>query len=52
MTHLAYIASAYAISAAVLIGMAAWVLLDLSAQRRKLEKLEADGVRRRSEVRR
>ena len=50
MTHLGYIVSAYAVSAAVLIGMIVWVVLDLAAQRRKLAALDAEGMRRRSEV--
>jgi heme exporter protein D len=50
MTHIGYILSAYAISAVVLLAMVASVVLDLTAQQRKLRALEAEGVRRRSEV--
>ncbi|HEX9903418.1 MAG TPA: heme exporter protein CcmD [Propylenella sp.] len=50
MTHLAYILAAYLATAAVLIGMVALIVLDLRAQRRKLRRLEEEGLRRRSEV--
>jgi heme exporter protein D len=51
MTHLGYILAAWLISAAVLVALVAWVVLDLRAQKRKLRRLEEDGLRRRSEVR-
>jgi heme exporter protein CcmD len=50
MTHLGYIIAAYLAAAIVLLGMVAAVLLDLGAQKRKLARLEASGVRRRSEA--
>ena len=50
MTHAGYILAAYAVSAATLIGMAAWIVIDLAAQPRKLRQLEDEGLRRRSEV--
>jgi len=50
MTHFGYILSAYAISAFVLLAMAAWVAFDLAAQQRRLRTLEAEGRRRRSEA--
>ena len=50
MTHLGYIVAAYAASAVGLIGLIAWVSTDLAAQRRKLSRIEAEGLRRRSEV--
>jgi heme exporter protein D len=50
MTHLGYILAAYLATAAVLIGMVAWVTLDLRAQKERLRRLEAEGTRRRSEV--
>jgi len=50
MTHLGYIIAAYLAAAIVLLGMVAGVLLDLGAQKRKLARLEASGVRRRSEA--
>ena len=50
MTHIGYILAAYVIAAAVIAGMTAWVVIDLKAQRRKLRRLEAQGVRRRAET--
>ena len=50
MTHAGYILGAYLASAAVLAGMIAWVSLDLAAQKRKLRRLEDEGLRRRSEA--
>jgi heme exporter protein D len=50
MTHLGYIVAAYLATAIVLIGMVAGVLFDLRTQKQKLARLEASGVRRRSEV--
>jgi heme exporter protein D len=49
MTHTGYILAAYLITAVVLFGLAAWVAVDLRAQRAKLERLDAQGVRRRSD---
>jgi len=43
MTHVPYIVAAYGVSAVVLIGMVAWVLLDLRQQKQKLEHLQRDG---------
>jgi heme exporter protein D len=50
MTHLGYILAAWLISAAVLLALVGWVALDLRAQKRKLRRLEGEGVRRRSEA--
>jgi len=50
MTHLGYILAAYLASAIVLLGMVAWVVLDLRTQKQKLTRLEEQGLRRRSEV--
>ncbi len=50
MTHLGYILAAYLATAFILGGMALWVVLDLRAQRRSLDRLETEGRRRRSEV--
>jgi heme exporter protein D len=50
LTHLGYIVAAYLATALVLVGMVAWVLLELRRQQRKLAQLEAEGKRRRSEV--
>jgi heme exporter protein D len=48
MTHLAYVAAAYGISAVVIAGLVAWVLVDHRGRRRDLAQLEEAGVRRRS----
>lgn len=48
MTHMTYVIASYAISALVLTGMITWILLDQRTQRRELQRLEAQGVRRRS----
>jgi heme exporter protein D len=50
MTHLGYIVAAYLAAAIVLIGMVLAVTLDLTRQKRRLDRLEAEGKRRRSEV--
>jgi heme exporter protein CcmD len=50
MSHFGYIIAAYLAAAIVLLGMVAGVLLDLSAQKRKLARIEAGGARRRSEA--
>lgn len=48
MTHITYVVASYVISALVLTGMITWILLDQRAQRGELQRLEAQGVRRRS----
>jgi heme exporter protein D len=50
MTHLSYVVAAYLVSAVVLAAMVAWVLADLRAQRRRLDRLEKAGLRRRPEA--
>ncbi len=50
MTHVGYVIAAYAAAALVVLGMIAGVALDLDTQKRKLARLEARGVRRRSEA--
>ncbi len=50
MTHVPYIVAAYLATALVVGAMVAWVVFDLREQRRKLDRLEAEGRRRRSEV--
>ncbi|TIM64529.1 MAG: heme exporter protein CcmD, partial [Mesorhizobium sp.] len=47
--HALYVAAAYAISAIVLVGLIAWILLDQRARKRELAALDAAGVRRRSD---
>lgn len=48
MTHAGFIAAAYAVSAAVLVGLFLWIVRDGHVQRRRLADLEARGIRRRS----
>jgi heme exporter protein D len=48
--HAFFIVAAYVMAALVVIGLAAWVLADYGAQRRRLAALEARGVTRRSET--
>lgn len=49
--HAGYVVAAYAMTALVLGGMIVGLLMDSAARRRELEKLEAGGVRRRSDRR-
>jgi len=48
MTHAGFIASAYGVTAIVLVLLVVWVVADGRLQRRRLAALEARGVRRRS----
>jgi heme exporter protein D len=50
MTHSGYILAAYLATALVLLGLIAWVALDLRAQKRKLAELADQGLRRRPEA--
>lgn len=47
--HADFIVIAYAVAAAVVAGLVAWVLLDHRAQKLVLADLEARGIARRSE---
>jgi len=47
--HADFIVAAYAVTVFVVAGLAAWVVLDYSAQRRILGDLEQSGVTRRSQ---
>jgi heme exporter protein D len=47
-THTGFIVAAYLLTAAVLVGVVAWIVLDGRNQRRRIADLEARGVRRRS----
>jgi heme exporter protein D len=47
-THLGFIVAAYAVTAVVLVGIVAWIIVDGRNQRRRIADLEARGVRRRS----
>lgn len=49
MTHFAFVAAAYGLSAFGLIGLAAWILIDQRARKRELAELDAKGIKRRSE---
>ena len=46
MTHLPYILAAYGAAALTLGGLVLWVAADTRLQRRRLERLEAEGRRR------
>jgi heme exporter protein D len=46
--HAGFIVAAYLLTAAVLVGVVAWIVLDGRNQRRRIADLEARGVRRRS----
>jgi heme exporter protein D len=47
--HAAFIVVAYAMAALVVVLLIGWIAVDHIAQRRRLAKLEAQGVTRRSE---
>ncbi|BCG92078.1 heme exporter protein CcmD [Mesorhizobium sp. 131-2-1] len=47
--HALYVTAAYAITALVLAGLVAWILVDQRGRKRDLAELEAAGVRRRSD---
>ena len=47
--HALYVTAAYAITALVLAGLIAWILIDQRGRRKDLAELEAAGVRRRSD---
>ncbi|TIX06591.1 MAG: heme exporter protein CcmD, partial [Mesorhizobium sp.] len=47
--HALYVTAAYAITALVLAGLVAWILIDQRGRKRDLAELEAAGVRRRSD---
>lgn len=47
--HAAFIVTAYAAAAIVMIALALWVTLDYRTQRRKLAEFEARGMTRRSD---
>ena len=46
--HAGFIIAAYLVTAAVLVVMVVWIILDGRQQKRRLAELEARGVRRRS----
>jgi heme exporter protein D len=48
MNHLGFIAAAYGLTGLVLAGMVAWLVIDGRGLARRLQALDARGVRRRS----
>jgi heme exporter protein D len=46
--HAGFVFAAYAITTVVLVGLAAWIVLDGRRLKRRIAELEARGVRRRS----
>lgn len=50
MSHVGFITAAYVLTALVIVGLIAWVLLDGRALRRRIAELEARGIRRRSDT--
>ncbi|RLQ89102.1 heme exporter protein CcmD [Notoacmeibacter ruber] len=51
MGHLGYIAAAYGVSIVAIGGLATWLLTDMAARRRELDRLHKAGYRRRSDKR-
>jgi len=49
MSHLAFVLLSYGASVLVLGGVIAWLLIDQRIQRTELQRLEAQGIRRRSQ---
>jgi len=50
--HAGFIIAAYAITGVVVLGLIVWVYGDVSARKRELRELEAQGITRRSAARR
>lgn len=48
MSHVAFVALSYGVSALALGLLAVWILIDQRARKRELAELEAAGIRRRS----
>jgi heme exporter protein D len=46
--HAGFIIAAYAVAALTVVALVAWIGIDYRAQKRRLAKLEAQGVTRRS----
>ena len=46
--HAGFIVTAYAVAAAVVAGLIAWIVVDHRAQTRNLEDLDRSGITRRS----
>ncbi|MBC8716143.1 heme exporter protein CcmD [Ochrobactrum sp. Marseille-Q0166] len=49
MSHFAYVMTSYGIAAAALAITISWILIDQRIQKNALKRLEAQGVRRRSD---
>ncbi|MBX9453936.1 MAG: heme exporter protein CcmD [Neoaquamicrobium sediminum] len=49
--HALYVSAAYGISALVILGLIGWILIDQRNRKRELSRLEAAGIRRRSDAR-
>jgi heme exporter protein D len=49
MQYFGYIFASYAVTALVLVGLVAWVLIDRRGRLAELAELEASGIRRRSQ---
>tara|TARA_R110002126_G_scaffold124350_5_gene266193 strand:- start:1961 stop:2119 length:159 start_codon:yes stop_codon:yes gene_type:complete len=50
MTHEMFVFLSYAITGIVILSMLFWVIFDGRAQQKELRRLEASGVKRRSDV--
>ncbi len=46
MTHLGYVLGAYAVAAAVMLALVAWVTIDHRVQKKRLARLEAERAQR------
>jgi heme exporter protein D len=49
MSHLTFVLISYGVSLIVLLGLITWLMLDQRTQRAELQRLEAQGIRRRSQ---
>ncbi|MBX9465229.1 MAG: heme exporter protein CcmD [Aquamicrobium sp.] len=49
--HALYVSAAYGISALVILGLIGWILIDQRNRKHELSRLEAAGIRRRSDAR-
>jgi heme exporter protein D len=48
MSHIFFVSAAYIISALVIAGLVAWIMIDQAVCKREMAELEKRGVRRRS----
>jgi heme exporter protein D len=49
--HALYVTAAYGVSALVIFGLIGWILVDQRNRKHELARLEAAGIRRRSDAR-